>query len=159
MSETTDQVIDEKIDPRTGEVYHVATRAGRKCIHPHGDEVVTKQEFKDDANINVIMARYIKTGQVPVHNREAFYGDFEDVDSYLETRSRLAHFETLFNTLPSEIRDQFGSRPEQLMEAFADGNPELLEKLGLIEPEQAETTPAESPAESAPAEQESNATS
>ena len=44
----------------------------------------TKQEFKDDCDLNVILTRYRETGLIDVPIHEMFYGDFSHVTDYAE---------------------------------------------------------------------------
>lgn len=94
----------------------------------------TKQSFKDECDINRIMSRYQVTGQLsPDHlNR----GNPQYIDAtgyeYQEAMQTVIRAQTLFDQLPSSVRDTFDNDPAEFL-VFAenpDNAPELL-KMGL----------------------------
>lgn len=93
----------------------------------------TKQSFKDECDINRIMARYAATGTLDfVNRREAQFLDVSDIDfqnaMQIVTQSREA-----FMTLPSIVRDRFNNDPAQLLGFLSDeSNREEAVKLGLV---------------------------
>jgi len=101
----------------------------------------TKQSFKDECDINRIMARYAATGTLDfVNRREAQFLDVSDIDfqnaMQIVTQSREA-----FMTLPSAVRDRFANDPAQILAFLADeSNREEAIKLGLV------TKPLDAPA-------------
>lgn len=75
----------------------------------------TLQSFKDDADINCIIARYENTGvlvdpSVPV-SRTPSYGDYSDLPSYQEAQNVIIAANSAFNSLSSKIRERFGNDP------------------------------------------------
>lgn len=98
------------------------------------EEGRTKPEFKDDCNINKIMARYRKTGLLPESARAsaARYGDFSSVPDFLEMQNRIIAAEHLFESLPAVVRKQFNNSPHEFISAAQtpEGR-ELMVKLGL----------------------------
>jgi len=98
------------------------------------------QSFKDDADINVIMARYRKTGHLVDPSRKATREPFfEDVsmapEDYLEAQTRLQNAERAFMDLPSTVRNMFENSPAELLEWLQDEkNHEEARKLGLMNP-------------------------
>lgn len=93
----------------------------------------TKQSFKDECDINRIMARYAATGTLDfVNRREAQFLDVSDIDFQnamkIVTESREA-----FMTLPSAVRDRFNNDPAQLLGFLSDdSNREEAIKMGLV---------------------------
>jgi len=93
----------------------------------------TKQSFKDECDINRIMARYAATGTIDfVNKREAQFMDVSEIDFQhameVVTTSRQA-----FMTLPAELRNRFNNDPGQLLGFLEDSsNMEEAVKLGLI---------------------------
>lgn len=56
----------------------VSEETGLKCE----DGTRTQQQFKDECDINEIMRRFGKTGQVPSNVRAPMYGDFTEVGDF-----------------------------------------------------------------------------
>lgn len=95
---------------------------------------LTKQSFANDANINVIMARWERDGLVQSANQRApQYGDFSNVDSYKAALDGVMAANGDFLQLSAEIRARFDNEPVQLLE-FLD-NPDNLDEareLGIV---------------------------
>jgi len=95
----------------------------------------TQQNFKEESDINVITARYLKTGVFPNARESAgIFGDFTSVD-YMEMRNAIADIGQTFDTLPAKVRNKFQNDPYQLIR-FVE-KPENFEaalKLGLVTP-------------------------
>lgn len=103
------------------------------------EERRTKQEMKDECDINLIMARYNKTGVLPPSAREAFarYGDFTDVPSYQEMYDRVLAAEEGFASLPSHVRAKFNNDPGEFIASVeTDEGQKLFVELGLAKPKQ-----------------------
>lgn len=93
----------------------------------------TKQEFKEESDINVIMKRYIEFGTTPEFNPNGMYGDFSDVGDLLEMQQRVQSAHDAFAALPAKIRDRFGNDPAMLLRFVSDaGNRDEAVKLGLV---------------------------
>ncbi len=114
----------------------------------------TKQSFLDECDVNFIMNKWKRTGQLPpTHDRPASYGDFSNVGDYMQAKNSMLESDQAFAALPSWMRQRFMNDPAELI-AFVDA-PENLEearKLGLVEPAppeegavQEETTPEATP--------------
>lgn len=98
--------------------------------------VLTKQAFKDECDVNQIIARFMKTGELP--EDQARVPRFEDVSglgSYQDAMFLVAEARSMFAALPSHVRERFGNDPAQLL-AFGEdpANAEEMVKLGLAEP-------------------------
>jgi phage internal scaffolding protein len=115
-----------------------------------------QQHHKDECDINVILERFGKTGQVPVNAISGTYGDFSGVHDYHTAMNALIAAETEFAALPAQLRSKFANDPANLVQ-FLD-NPENraeAEKLGLVnisptantEPAKAAEKPVTEPSE------------
>ncbi len=97
----------------------------------------TKQSFKNETDINKIMARAEKTGTIShLTKHEAHYGDFSNFD-FFEANLQLTRGREIFDELPGEIRKEFGQSPAQFFAYVNDpaNKEELLKKLpGLAAP-------------------------
>lgn len=101
---------------------------GLKC----GDSR-TKQSFKDECDINNILKKYNKTGQLPdLIKSNPQFGDFSNSLDYVSSLNLVIHAQAQFDALPSHLRSRFHNDPAQFL-AFCDdpkNDPELV-RLGL----------------------------
>lgn len=98
----------------------------------------TKQSFKDEADINTLMARYLSTGEMPVINQVApQYLDATGMD-FQAMQDQVVQARELFMALPSALRSRFANDPGQFLEYVADpANRPEMSKLGLLKPDAA----------------------
>ncbi len=76
----------------------------------------TKQAFKDETDINIIMKRAQVTGTIShINKHEARYGDFADFD-FFEHALALNNAQNIFDDLPPEIRQEFHNQPQEFFE-------------------------------------------
>lgn len=105
-------------------------------------ESITKQSQKDDCDINLIMARFVKTG-VMEHQRihGAEYG-FASADSFNESMQIVAKGKTMFEELPSSIRTKFENDPAKFLDFVQDeNNRDAMQEMGLAEKSQTGDSP------------------
>lgn len=95
----------------------------------------TKQSFKDESDINNIMRRYAKTGQLPdLIRRDPQYGDFSEATEYQEALNLVIRAQAQFEALDARVRDRFGNDPARFLEFVQNGeNAEEMVKLGLMD--------------------------
>lgn len=96
---------------------------------------LTRQEFADDVNLNVMMARMgVTDGSIlPVAPDPRYFGDFTDAVDFRDSLDRLRNAEAAFAALPADLRQQFNNDPAELLQFVT--NPENTEKaieLGLL---------------------------
>lgn len=95
----------------------------------------TKQSFRDDADINVIVNRWIKNAEVPDATRIGTFGDFSQATTFQAALERIDDAERMFAALPSAVRKRFDNDPNQLLTFVNDeNNAEEARDLGLAEP-------------------------
>lgn len=115
-------------------------------LHMYGT-TVTKQSFKEDCDINLIMARFVKTGIID-HVREhgPEYG-FASSDDFRDSMELISKANSMFEELPSPIRNKFENDPARFLDFVQ--NPENIkemQELGLAYNEKTENLPlAEKP--------------
>jgi len=82
---------------------------------------LTKQSFKDECDINVIMRRYQATG-VLEHQRDATQAIYADVTAYdyQEAMNLVAQANSAFHGLPSHLRARFDNDPAKLLDFVHD---------------------------------------
>jgi len=97
---------------------------------------VTDQSFKDECDINTIMARYQSTGELPVLNQgNAQWLDVSEMD-FQSHMNFIIEAQDLFDQLPSSIRDRFGNDPGAFLGFCSDeANTVEIAKMGLLTPE------------------------
>jgi len=94
----------------------------------------TKQEFRQEADLNYQMARFAKTGMLPPAVMQGVYADVSEYGDYAEVLRRVTAAQESFNALPPDIRFRFQNRPENLVAFLQDANNrEEAVKLGLID--------------------------
>lgn len=112
----------------------------RRVYAPLGDQPSrTKQEFKDDCDINRILARFQRTGALAhLAKYGPQYGDFSACD-YQEAQNLILRARQMFDDLPSSLRREVAT-PEGFLTWIQDpANREKMATYGLLR------TPAASP--------------
>lgn len=100
------------------------------------DPGYTKQEFKEECDINTIMRKYRATGTVPGNTRVGRYGDFASVGDFHAAQNMVIQAQAQFAAMPSEVRDRFKNDPALFLEFVHDKkNYEEARKLGLLDKE------------------------
>jgi len=80
----------------------------------------TKQSFKDEVDVNNIIRRFQKTGELPAASRVPRYEDFSNVPSYQDALNFVAGVNDAFLELPSRIRNQFSNDPGAYLDFVSD---------------------------------------
>lgn len=97
------------------------------------DEDQTKQEFKEECDINTILKRFNITGQLPTDVRMPSFGDFSTVHDFQTAVNAIAEANEAFDEMPAEVRARFGNDPGAFV-AFCSEPKNLDEarRLGLV---------------------------
>lgn len=102
-----------------------------RVLSPKGEKPA-KQEFKDDADINSIMRKFQKTGAIDhakIH--QGSYG-ISTGQNLQEAMTLVKNAETMFNDLPSSIRNKFENEPSRFLDYVQDpSNASEAKKLGI----------------------------
>ncbi len=138
----------------------------RSTISFVGEISMTEQCHKDEVCIQKIMQKYKKTGVIShVSAHVGTYMDYANIPDYTEAQNIIADAKSMFESVPSHIRDDFDNSAALYIEFMQ--NPENREKIkayGLdtshlpapVEPvakqKPAKATQPEAPAEKAPTE-------
>lgn len=80
----------------------------------------TKQCFKDECDINKMMARYNKSGVFPMPTSEYKYGDFAAVPDYQSALNIVISAQRSFDSLSLEVRKRFDYDPVQFLQFVND---------------------------------------
>ena len=96
---------------------------------------LTEQNHKDETDINQIVRKYNKTGLIDHLNQfEKQYGDMTGYD-YQDAMNTVAAANTMFEGLPSVIRNQFDNDPAKFINFVDDeANADKLVEMGLATP-------------------------
>lgn len=112
----------------------------------------TKQAFKDECDVNVIIKRFLKTGIMDFANKnQPRYGDCTGLE-YTQAMQTVAAAKSLFMEMPPHLRARFDNEPAKFLDFVQnEKNRDEARELGLLKPEakrvEAEATPlAPSPA-------------
>lgn len=101
---------------------------------PSGNSRV-QQHFKDEVDINNILAKYKKTGVIThVARARKLYGDFTQVKDVAEAMDVSARAKSIFEELPAEIRNRFKNSIPGFFEYIGkEENLEECYKLGIYD--------------------------
>lgn len=93
----------------------------------------TDQSFKNEADVNNIMARYRKTGQIThLAKHQGSYADVSEIPDLSQALDQVTKAQQAFDALPSELRARFGNSPVNMIEFLQnDNNIDEAIKLGL----------------------------
>lgn len=108
----------------------------------------TKQSFRDECDINGIMARFQRTGLIDAVNKiQPQYADVAGFD-FQFAMNQIIQAQDMFAELPSGIRKRFQNDPAAFVEFVGDpANEEEARRLGLIREAVEQPQPAPAPAE------------
>jgi len=112
---------------------------GRFVVETVGHEKTKAQEqFKDECDINNIMAKYQKTGEFTGAIRSGgMYSDFSQITDYHDMVNTVTYAQEAFMLLPANIRARFSNDPGQLLSFLQeDSNYDEAVTLGLVTPKQ-----------------------
>lgn len=92
-----------------------------------------QQQFKEEADINVLVRRFGLTGQMPGNFAMPMAGDFSEVGDFQSSMELLVRAQEEFMRIPAELRARFANDPQRLYDFLGDaGNRDEAIKLGLI---------------------------
>lgn len=99
-----------------------------------GGESMVRSDFADECDINQIVARYARGGQLPLTTADARFGDVSEVSDYKSALDFVFAAKDRIADLPDKAREQFVGDPEaywQRLDAAEDRD--ALVELGLVE--------------------------
>lgn len=129
------------------------SRADRppKVVKKNFGKSLTRQSEADACDVNLIMARYEKTGVLPSVGREAFFADVSEMGDYREALENVRRADEAFMSLPAKVRGRFGNDAAEFLDFCSDveNRAEMVE-MGLIEDESGVPEVVETPETPAP---------
>lgn len=107
----------------------------------------TQQHFKDQVDINRILAKYRKTGVIEhVKRAQERYGDFAELAEYGMNLDKVAKAQQAFEMLPATLRNKFNnSIPGFFTYIMDEANFDDCVKMGIYEAPKAGTPAAAAP--------------
>lgn len=110
------------------------------------DKSLAVQASRDECDINTIVKKYLRTGELP-GLREGVYADISEMPDLAAAIQMVSDADQAFMALPAEIRRRFDNDPVNLV-AFAQDHNNLAEaiSLGLAVAKPSGQLPPKSPA-------------
>lgn len=109
------------------------------------DESLTQQQFKDDADINVILDRFAKINEAPPVILPEHFVDLTQRSTYYDMESRVAEAKESFYMLPPKLRAKYqndaATWAEEVVAVLSTGDLEGLKELGIQPPPTQTSTP------------------
>lgn len=114
----------------------------RRVRHEGGGRKMVKDAEREQADINSIIAKWIKTGSTVQPGVHAKYGDFTGVVDFHEAVNRVKEAEESFLRLPIAVKRACDQDPGKFLDlVYSAETREELEELGLV----TEMAPADAP--------------
>lgn len=138
IQQTRNKIQNQRESKADIQPIHIVTLATPKLrvqmVFP-SEENRTKQEFKDECDINNLMSKYLKTGVLDwVNKNEPKYGEISGLD-FRQAQELIAEGATMFHELPASIRDTFQNDPSEFLEfASNPANKQEMAAMGLLSP-------------------------
>ena len=105
-------------------------RVAIDCGVSHG---AAKQEFRDECDINRIMAKYGPREMLQMTGpRQAQFGDFSTVGDYQQALDMVRDAAEVFGTLPAGLRAKHDNDPAKFIAWFDQADEAALREAGLI---------------------------
>jgi phage internal scaffolding protein len=105
-----------------------------RVFTPIVGETMTKQQFKDECDVNNILKQYASTGIMPhVNKTNPTYLDLSNTETdYLQTMNQIYDAQDAFSQLPATVRKRFDNSPISFLDFAMDPkNADELVSLGL----------------------------
>jgi len=124
--------------PYNYDTNQVSDETGLRCL----DDSLTQQQFKDEADINTIVDRFMKSGVLPTPVNMPQYVDYEGVFDFQSAMNIVRAADENFMRLEAKVRSRFNNSPQEFLEFFSDPqNAEEAVRLGLAIPQTFAVTP------------------
>lgn len=98
------------------------------------DKGFTVQADREDADINKIINRFLKSGQLPPQRGgQPFYGDVSDIGDLQDSLMKIKEAESLFMQYPAQVRERFENDYVKMVDFLEDPkNLDEAVELGLV---------------------------
>lgn len=126
-----------------------------KVVRPThgGGESRTKQSFKDDCDINIVVERHARTGFLnTIQAPPPMYLDLASVQDWKTAMDHMTSMNTYFMELPAAVRAEFDNDPAKFTDFLAAHDAhEQLKDLGLAAIDEIATDQDDADAQDLPA--------
>lgn len=110
----------------------VSDETGLRCR----DASRTKQEFKEEADINTLVERFHLTGELPQNVPQILQGDFTEVVDFQGAMDLIIRARESFDAQPPAVRSRFDNDPAKFLDFTSDPeNFDEAARFGLVRPE------------------------
>ena len=107
-----------------------SNESGLECLDP----TMAQQQFREECDINTIMERFGRTGELIAPIRMPQYGDFDGVNDYHSAMNAIVEAQSAFDSLPAKVRARFGNDPAEFLDfVYNEENRDEAIRLGLVE--------------------------
>lgn len=114
------------------DVDQVSDETGLECK----DKSLAQQHMKDDCDINILMERYIVTGEIRQLATPPLQGDFTNTQTYQEALNLMIQARQSFEALPAKVRSRFDNDPALFVDFCSqEENRDEMRQMGLWSPE------------------------
>lgn len=117
--------------PYNHDTDYESERTALECKDPSK----TQQSFKDQVDINNIVATVLRTGDSPQVPAPLQYADLSTMEDYHTMQTKLAETNALFYRLPPAVRASYQNDPGQWLEhvtsSIENGDLDPLREMGL----------------------------
>ncbi|UOF78991.1 scaffold protein [Microviridae sp.] len=113
-----------------------SNQAGLQCLDPS----LTQQQFKEEADINTIVDRFLRSGVLPTPAIMPQYVDYEGIFDFQSAMNVVRAADENFMRLDAKVRARFNNSPQEFLEFFANpDNTDEAIRLGLAIPQKTST--------------------
>lgn len=93
----------------------------------------TQQDMKESCDINNIVKKFMRTGELPQGRGVPQYGDFASVHDFESSMNIVVNARRQFDAMPSDIRARFNNDPSMLLKFVSDAsNVDEAVRLGIL---------------------------
>lgn len=97
----------------------------------------TKQEFKDECDVNTIVDMYVRGAPLPVQITKGQFVDVSELGDYKTAIDTVMQAEEVFNKMPKAIKEAVGNSVAGFLDFVNDPeNEDQLVELGLVAAEE-----------------------
>ncbi len=98
------------------------------------EEARTEQHHKDECDVNQILKKFTRTSLAEFNaQHRPNYGDLSNFD-YMDAQYRMAEANSMYEELPSAIRNQFDGPGDFLKFVQDESNEDKMRELGILNP-------------------------
>lgn len=124
--------VNGKVFVRTAFNYDMNAASMACSLDCSADPSMTKQEFKEECDINTIVERFGLTGAMPESVVSPLTGDFTEVTDYRSALHLIMEADAAFMEIPAAVRERFGNDAGRFVAFVSDpANAAACKEMGL----------------------------